>query len=652
MPGVGTTHHIQLGGHYYLVRPGSYLKKVAPTFGARFTSGDPDFNNLSMWQHWAQKCFVGGIGQDLFSDDAMYDEGVGVDTSRHEIVRLSRDLNPGAGANWTVSKGTANASGGFKAVIYNSTLYVATISSLSVISHLWKYDPATDGWVRITSLDGQSLVIRSVGTFDGKLFLGGRTVAGVPKVVFASGALASWTALVNPGGVNVAVYAMRAFQRKLYVAYGTQIWRLTESLGWDGNTVFYKADQNSDSNYIQAFETHLGFLYFVSQNGHIHRTDGNSTFDLWSWDGGTQGVAIKSFDGRLFVLTFEYSDTVADGGEGVLYQMSGSAVTQLKRFGVFGVATRIGGMVVYDRKLFYGASNLLALGPVKGFGVACYDPVEDAHSLFATNRDTVTYAPGAAPYSDLIVDDQIFFSGKLFVFVRGHGAFKTIVSHVDVSTGAARYDLTGNGGGVGSENGGWLSTSTYDAGTAGVKKLWRKVTLDAAIPAPLNDTTIFWEYSIDNGLTWTTGGTVSAVSNRADYSFWLNNVIATSIKLRFTFRSIVPAKTPVLYGFVVSYLPVPEPNWMWQFTIVLSERQQLMDGTTATVDTEAELAYLKTMYRTKQLVTFQDAEGDSWASVGGFPGVLIQDMSVALRDLTQPLEGEVNVTLLEAVETY
>ena len=51
MPGVGTTHHISLGGHYYLLKPASYQKRVAPQFGARFTTGDPDYNNLSFWQH-------------------------------------------------------------------------------------------------------------------------------------------------------------------------------------------------------------------------------------------------------------------------------------------------------------------------------------------------------------------------------------------------------------------------------------------------------------------------------------------------------------------------------------------------------------------------------------------------------------------------
>lgn len=642
MAGVGTTHHVEIGGHYYLVRPGSYQKRVAPQFGARFSTGDPDFNNLSLWQHWAQRCFIGGMDQDLFADDAMYDEGIGLDTSEHERVTLARDLARGSGANWALSSAS---SPGMKAVIYNSTLYVLAMMGGGVNSELWRYDPGTDGWTKITAFTG--VVARSIATFDGKLFIGGVNTAGSAAIVkYSSGALGAWSTLTNPAGVGTnTVYAMRSFQRRLYVCYRTQVWRLKEDLTWDGNTVFYKADQNSDSNYIVSMEVHLGFLYFLSQNGHVHRTDGNSTFDIWSWDGQTYGIAIRSFDGRLFVLTFEFVNT-ADVGWGVLYQMSGSAVTQLKRWGDNTQAVVIGNLTVYDRKLWYGASNLLGIRP--GFGVACYDPVEDAHSVPVSNEDVVTNIRGASPYPSYIVDDQIFFQGTLFAFVRGHGAFKTPYSYHDLRRALRRFDVTAAGGELAPQNGGWLTTSTYDAGTPGVKKLWRKVSIDATTPA---NTGIVIEYSTNNGTNWTTLATVSGLVGRAQRDYFLNNVISTSLKLRVTLRSTAGTSSPTFWGFVVAYVPVPEPNWLWTFTIVLSDKQVLLDGTEATVDTEAEIAFLNSLYRTKQLVTFTDAEGVQWESTGE-PGVLVQDAVFILRDLNQPLEGEVTLTILEAVETY
>lgn len=652
MPAVGTTHHVRIAGHYYLVKPGSYQKRVAPQFGARFSTGDPDFNNLSIWQHWAQRCFIGGMDAEEWADDAMYDKGIGVDTSDHERVVLSRDLSRGAGANWTVSSNTANSSAGFKAIIFNSILYVLSLPASGSEGHLWKYDPGTDGWTRITSLDGQNITPRCIAAFDGKLYIGGAAVGtSTGKLIYGSGALSSWTVVSNPAGLGgtSTVTAMRSFQQKLYVAFSYIIWRQKDNQTWDGNTLFYKANLNSDSNGIVAMETHLGFLYMLSDNGHVHRTDGNSTFDIWSWDGQTRGLALRSFDGRLFVMTFEYTNT-ADVGYGCLYQMSGSAMTQLKRWGKPDQATIIPSLTVFDRRLWYGASNLLGLRD--GFGVVCYDPVEDAHSIAVANEDTVTFAKGATPFRNYIMDDVIFFHGKLFAFARGHGAFFTPYGPRDrTDLGGAfvrKYDITAAGGGLTSTNGGWLMTSTYDAGTPGVKKLWRKIAVDYSLPSANQGIVI--DYSLDNGANWTTLGTVTVVGNRLRKEFWLNNVIGTALKLRFTLRSTVATQSPVLYGFVVSYIPVPEPNWMWSMTLVLSSKQALLDGTVSTVDTEAEAAFLDDTYRSKQLVEFVDAEGQTWASNG--PGVLIYDATFMFLDLNQPLECEVQLTLLEAVETY
>lgn len=639
MPSVGGTHHINLGGHYYMVKPGSYQKRVAPQFGARFSTGDPDYNNLSFWQHWVQNCFVGGMDAELWADDAMFDDGIGVNTTEHEKVTLSRDLKRGSGANWTLG-GSTNVDA-WKAVIFNESLYVLGCTTAGNNSKLYKYDPPTDGWVVQSAFsDTQAF---SIAVFDGKLFIGGRTLAGGPKLIYSSGSISSWTIVTSPPGVGAtaAVTAMRAFQQKLYVGYSGQIWRMKDDQTWDGNTVFYKVNAASESNHISAMEVHLGFLYMISNNGHVHRTDGNTTFDIWNWDGQTVGIAIKSFDGRLFVLTYEYTDT-ASVGQGVLYQMSGSAMTQLKRWGSDDKATRIGNMIVYDRKLWYGASNLLGMASDRdGFGVACYDPIEDAHSVFATSGDTSTFGTGSLPYVNFIVDDQIFFHGYLFVFVRGHGAVKTPVRYRDILRGVASFDTTGP------SNRGHLTTSTYDAGTPGIRKMWRKVVLDVAVPA---NTHVMAEYTID-GTTWVPIGTVTGPQTRARHEFYLENILATAFKMRINLGSTSAAATPTFHGFAVSYIPVPEPNWLWTFTILLPEKIELLDETVETIDTESELAFLSALYRTKQMVNFVDVDGTSWAAAGN-AGVLLYDCTFWQPDLTQPLEGEVQVTLLEAVESF
>lgn len=650
---VGVTTHIALNGHEYLIKPFSYIRRQAPQFGARFSSGDPDYNNLSMWQHWAQRCFIGGMDAEEWADDAMYDTGVGVNTSEHEKVTLSRDLRRGGGSNWALSSGDATPPLLNRFFVYKETLFNLTMAVATNASKLWKYVPGSDGWTQVTI--PATMCARSVATFDGKVYIGGMTTAGVPMLIYGSGSLASWTTRSNPAGVTAAVTAMRAFQRKLYVAYGTQVWREKEDQTWDGNTVFYKADQNSDSNQINGFEVHLGFLYFISLNGHIHRTDGNATFDIWSWDGQTFGVAIKSFDGRLFCFTYEYTDTT-DTGYGVIYQMSGSAMTELKRWGKITESNIIRNAVVYNRKLWYGASNLFGMG--NGFGVAVYDPVEDAHSMTATNQDTVTYPTGGATKPNRIVEDVIFFHGKMFIVTKGFGAFYTGFSPHDnrrptPTTGTARtFDVTAAGGGEAADNGGRFVTSTYDAGTPGLKKLWRKVVVDYLLPS--GTCSIIPSYSLDEGVTYTNlaplNTTNGLTNERGRFEYFLNNKIAVSFKLKFTLRSTDQNSTPTLFGFIVSYIPVPEQNWLWDFTIVVSEKQEALDGTTLTMNTESEIAFLSNLQRTKNLITFIDIDGVTWGTNG--PGALVYDIEVRIGQSTQPLEGEVHLTLIEAVETY
>ena len=134
MAQVGTTHHLKLGTEYLVIRPNSYQKTPAPTFGARISSGDPDYNNLSIWQHWVQKCWVGGIGADEWVDDAMFDEGVGVDTTVHERVTLSRTLKRGSGANWTVGSSLAQ---GFRFIVYANVMYCLTMGPTDGSSYLY-----------------------------------------------------------------------------------------------------------------------------------------------------------------------------------------------------------------------------------------------------------------------------------------------------------------------------------------------------------------------------------------------------------------------------------------------------------------------------------------------------------------------------------
>lgn len=638
MPSVGGTHHLKLGNEFLIIKPNSYQKMPAPTFGARIASGDPDYNNLSIWQHWVQKCWVGGMGADEWVDDAMFRDAVGVDSTVHEKVTLSRHLKRGSGANWNL--GGASEVTGLRFAVYKGVLYalVSVTSAGAVDSRLYSYAPGTEAWTSI-AMPGSVFQARCITTFDGKLFIGGRAIGGTPgpRLYYAT-TPGTWSTVTNPAGVGTgAVVSMRTYNTKLYVSYETQVWRLKDDQTWDGSTVFYKTNANSGSNYIAAMETHLGFLYMLSQNGHLHRTDGNNTFDIWSWDGQTSGVSLRSYDGKLFVGTYEYTDT-ADLGYGVLYQFTGAAVTELKRWGKTGKSTSIGQMMVYGRRLFYGASSLF--GVRDGFGVACYDAVEDAHSIFAVQDTTASYPDASGTGKDWLVDDVIVFGGKMFCLVRGHGAFFTEDSFKDVERGLAQF-TTSTAGGV-------LTSSLYDGGTPGLEKMWRRITLYADVPT---NTSIQLAYSIDGGTTWTSFSAAAGPSPaNGQYNYYLNNVRSTRFMYRVTLKTTNESASPTFRGIAVSYLPQPEPNWMWTFSVPVADKWLLIDETEEVKDTNALIAYLEGLFRSQELVTFIDIDGVQWATNG--PGTLIYDLTTVHYDVEQPREADIRITLLETVETY
>jgi hypothetical protein len=633
MSEVGVTHHVRIGDRFYLIRPGSYIKREAPIFGARFATGDPDYSQLNFWQHWVQNTWIGGLDAPEWTDKAMYDEGVGLDTTNDGYVALARDLTRGTGT-WILN--TPSQSSLRQFVVYSNTLY-CLMRTTSASSYLYKYTASTDSWSLFKTFASHN-VQRAV-VFSGSLYVGG-TSDTLDKYNGST-----WSTVAFPGSHTETVYSMAVFRDRLYVSFGRFIWRLKSDDTWDGSVVFFEAVGVDN---IVATETHLGYLYFLSANGRLLRTDGNATFDIWGWDGGTRGVSLRSYDGRLFVGTYEYEDT-EDTGQGVLYQFSGSAVTQLKRWGRVGRATSIGNLIVHDRKLFYGASSLLGMSD--GFGVVVYDAVEDAHSIFASSRDTGSYADTTGVGRDWMVDDVLVFGGYLFVSVRGHGLFRTALRFRDIALEEATFDLTGNGADNTPPNGGYLTSSDYDAGTPGLDKLWRLVRVTCDLPD--SGCTVGIEYSLDGGDSYTALPIITKTGAEVRYTVTLplESVRGTRLKYRLSLRSGTAETTPKVRGVAWNYLPMPEPNWSWDFSVVITRQNHLLDGSIETPDTEEDFTYLEGLFREGNLIEFTDIDGTVWASDG--PGVLMLKFQEDLRFLNSDVrEGEIRLTMLEAVEEY
>lgn len=621
-----TTHDVKIGGVGYLVRPGSYRKHTAPLMGSRFTTGDPDYSQLGPFQHWVQQCWIGGMGQDSWTDDAMYFSGVGVDSTVHGRLSLTRDLARGVGAGWTLD-GTKVTR---EFAVYGGDLY-CLVNNASGDGKLYKYTKATDLWALSKTFTGS--LVRSICVWGNSLMVGSTT----DKLYRLNSG--TWGTVAFPTGMTDTVYAMMPFKDRLYVAFaGGSVWRLKSNKTWDGSVAFFDMP---DSGYVRAFEIHLGFLYMLSTSAIIYRSDGNNTGEIWRSDPGSQGRTMRSYDGRLFVLLFEASGSGVRE-QSVLYQLSGSAMTELKRYGKVGKSVDPGSsMVILGGRLFYGASALFALQD--GFGIAVYDATEDGHSIFASQMDTTTYADASASGVGWSVDDIIIFDSKVFISVRDHGIFKTPFTFLDYMSGiaSATYDVAGS-----SFGGGWLVSSVYDAGTPGLLKLWPWVNLDVEIPA--YGCQVFFDYSIDGGKTWVLGSITSFVTGqtgRRRIRTSLGQIRSSSLRYRLRLKSTSSAATPVVYSVAVAYIPLPDPQWQWEMTLVISELQELLDGTTVGVSSASVLTALEALYRSMSLVTFVDVDGTSHASA-----VLITDMAESIYVTDAPIEGEVKIQLLEASE--
>jgi PKD repeat protein len=630
-------YHARLDALSILIKPYTYHRRAAPQFGARFATGDPDYNSLTFWQHWAQTCWIGGMGQETWQDDSMYDEAVGVDTSLHDRVSLSRDLTQN-GATWELD-GKSNER---EFVVFEDRLYCLQHNrgvgqyDPDADAKIYRYVQASDTWELFKTFTG--VVARRIYAWNGSLLVG--TTADFIHRWDGT----TWTTIALPAGETGTAYGMCAYRDRLYVGFGratsgtktSKIWRLKSDWTWDGSTPFF--ENPGEGGFVGRMEVHLGYLYMLTNYASVLRTDGNNTFEIWNFGTDARGAGIISYDGRLFISTMhpDGTDVFSQGG---LYVLSGSAMTQLKVWGKVGRYTYPGmTMALHDGRLYYAASDLFGMQP--GFGIAVYDAAEDAHSIFAANSDTTTYPDVEGDGTDYNVGSVAFFGGRLWMSCRRQGVFKTSVSFRDyiLSRSQATYDLSGTA----ETNGGWLVSSTFDGGNA-IRKMWRRIRVEAQIPSA--DTSIEVDYSLDDGTTWVSTTLALAESHGTEkvYDVMLTDIYARRFKYRVRLATVDADETPVLRSVVVSYMMMPDPQWLWEFVVPVAERQHLLDDTTIDQDPEAILEAFRAMYRDQQIVQFTDIEGSVWE-------VLVYGYDEAVPQTIRDIEGEVRFTLLEALE--
>jgi hypothetical protein len=266
----------------------------------------------------------------------------------------------------------------------------------------------------------------------------------------------------------------------------------------------------------------------------------------------------------------------------------------------------------------------------------------------------VTYADSLGNAKSWQVDDIAYFGGHLWCSTRGHGLFKTKLMTRDVERYLATYDTTAAGAASHAENAGWLISSDFDAGTPGLRKLWHSIVLHVDLPNASCSVRV--SYSLDGGITWVYHSTVTGdgVTTRRAETLYLENVQGPRFKYKLQLEG-TGSRTPQVRGVVVSFLPEPEPNWQWRMTVVLAENVELLDGTVVQQDIQQMREDLSNMYRSQELIYFQDIDGTEWTATGQ-PGVRMSNytFNAPFIDSTDagPIEGTIQIELIEAVQSY
>lgn len=88
-------YHVKIDGKGYILLDESYAIQPQTPFNPRFSTGDPSYGDLSYWQFLNQKSFIGGQGQENFSDLTKYWQSVGwnIRNGKPSIARVPESIS-------------------------------------------------------------------------------------------------------------------------------------------------------------------------------------------------------------------------------------------------------------------------------------------------------------------------------------------------------------------------------------------------------------------------------------------------------------------------------------------------------------------------------------------------------------------------------
>ena len=156
---------------------------------------------------------------------------------------------------------------------------------------------------------------------------------------------------------------------------------------------------------------------------------------------------------------------------------------------------------------------------------------------------------------------------------------------------------------------GWLETPRFYGDLKKVDKDNESVFVTGEFPA---GTSAAIYYQSDQNSTWTLLGTVTADNTELFWSDYTARPTGKWIKLGVLLATSDPAKTAKVKAVVLKYMPMTMDRERWQLPILVSEEQEMVDGSQDTQTKAQKLAHLRGLITRVAPFTLVDMDGTSY----------------------------------------
>lgn len=567
---------------------------------------DLNYKDSSSFLPWAQTDWSGGYQFEKWTDNAGFLSGSGL-----EYIEKFGELTLLNDKSATLkSFGTGFTFGASNE--FNGSMLVG-ITKGSGASELWNVD-TSDVFVGITGGTWANVdAVNAIDELQGLAFIGVNASSGSPLKTYDASAIADIT-LAGDLASSTNIRMVVRIEERLYVAGFTgtaadgDAMMFSDDAGVTWTSLITKTGRNRT---ITQGIDNFGSLYFLIEDG--FRTElwvVNNTIvtQIYRWSNLTSPF-LSVWNGNVYI------QGLAGNGKLRVYKWDGASL----------------------RVIFEERADDLTLSPSRSINWK-----ENLYS-FGLVYDGVISFPSYAFQTG--ANDQLPFavwgsaSSQVPYFYGLDGSSNLVITKLDT----AAYIISSN-----------TITGRFDANKVAVDKLWHSVTV--LFKQLVADQTIQIEYSVDDGSTFTSIGTITFAStgdgaNTEETLFFAANTSSRKIQLRITLGSD-GTNTPTIQAFTTRYLILGDNRFAWAMELTAYNKLMLLDGKTSEPKDADELKQLLHVAKWKrQIVELQDVDYQETAIDDG-AGMTAAATSVTVdRTNGFPEQGRIKINQEEILYT-